>query len=612
MIFQAIETYGPRISLKPRIRKVAHDETDVGRVVDKHYKDLSMRLHEVLQIWGKKIAKKVKTEYAKFGKNAEEPSDDEIVQRIIDMLSLAGFSQDIIDEMMPDLVRVYKAAEGDALLNVGFSTDGMTDQMDEAAKAFAEEHAAELIKDFAGSNEDYIRALVANAIEDGSSPDELADQIMEAGAFGEARAEMIARTELANAHVQGNLQGWKDSGVVESKKWLTAPDCCDDCEELDGEVVGLDEDFPNDGGDGPPLHPRCLIGETVISASGVSAYSKRRFRGEIIRIGIAGEYLSVTPNHPILTSRGWIAAKDLSLTDYIFKATDPFVFIRGVNPDSYHVESRIDEIPDTFIMSGGMSSTTVPTSAEDFHGDGITDGEVNIVWPASLIMNGGDAKLLQDGENLALTIAHRAHTLLNTNGNHAFFFERNLSASNSGMGSTSEFFPVFFAGSGHSDGHTFTCISDGISVDDKSSPNSEAMTTDAFSNINTRLSSHISLVEISNFGVRKPSFNDTCLSGISDSNTSLNQNTPTSGISDFVFLTEAVDTFSRGISIHNVTDLTVEQFDGHVYNLETDIGWFLANGIITHNCRCTVIAVTEKQDTDEESDEQDTDTGDES
>jgi hypothetical protein len=26
---------------------------------------------------------------------------------------------------------------------------------------------------------------------------------------------------------------------------------------LDGEVVGLDEDFPEGGGDGPPLHPNC-------------------------------------------------------------------------------------------------------------------------------------------------------------------------------------------------------------------------------------------------------------------------------------------------------------------------------------------------------------------
>jgi hypothetical protein len=27
-------------------------------------------------------------------------------------------------------------------------------------------------------------------------------------------------------------------------------------------------------------------------------------------------------------------------------------------------------------------------------------------------------------------------------------------------------------------------------------------------------------------------------------------------------------------------------FVGHVYNLETDAGWYIADGVVTHNCRC--------------------------
>jgi hypothetical protein len=32
----------------------------------------------------------------------------------------------------------------------------------------------------------------------------------------------------------------------------------------------------------------------------------------------------------------------------------------------------------------------------------------------------------------------------------------------------------------------------------------------------------------------------------------------------------------------------IRAFCGHVYNLQTDTGWYLANTIIAHNCRCAV------------------------
>jgi hypothetical protein len=34
-----------------------------------------------------------------------------------------------------------------------------------------------------------------------------------------------------------------------------------------------------------------------------------------------------------------------------------------------------------------------------------------------------------------------------------------------------------------------------------------------------------------------------------------------------------------------------EPFVGHVFNLQTEGGWYLANSIITHNCRCDLLPV---------------------
>ena len=102
-----------------------------------------------------------------------------------------------------------------------------------------------------------VQELVSKALDEGWTNDELADEIMGADVFSEARAEMIARTETAFADIEGNIIGWKTSGVVEGKQWTigtTQTTVCDDCASLDGVVVGIDEEFPD--GD-PPLHPNC-------------------------------------------------------------------------------------------------------------------------------------------------------------------------------------------------------------------------------------------------------------------------------------------------------------------------------------------------------------------
>ena len=87
----------------------------------------------------------------------------------------------------------------------------------------------------------------------------------------EDRAELIALTESMAAANEGNREAW-DQAVEEGllpedakKVWIAAEDACDDCAELDGEEVGLDEDYPGDGGDGPPLHPRCRCSEGIAS-----------------------------------------------------------------------------------------------------------------------------------------------------------------------------------------------------------------------------------------------------------------------------------------------------------------------------------------------------------
>jgi len=71
------------------------------------------------------------------------------------------------------------------------------------------------------------------------------------------RAQMISRTETITASGQGSLEAYRQSGVVEKKEWLTAPDACDIClaNEADG-PIGLEEKFSS-GDSTPTAHPNC-------------------------------------------------------------------------------------------------------------------------------------------------------------------------------------------------------------------------------------------------------------------------------------------------------------------------------------------------------------------
>ena len=60
------------------------------------------------------------------------------------------------------------------------------------------------------------------------------------------------------AYSQGSLQVYRASGVTERKKWLDGQaKACPYCRALDGQIIGLEENFEG-GVDGPPRHPGCV------------------------------------------------------------------------------------------------------------------------------------------------------------------------------------------------------------------------------------------------------------------------------------------------------------------------------------------------------------------
>ena len=241
---------------KGRVKPVT---TNVSRYISRKAPSIARALRKVLAKHRKTTAAKVAKLYAET-LTKDAAGDQARIARILENLGSDDLGTDLEGELAPAMLAAFRRAAAIGATQVGFSIDDITDQVDEAAVAYADKRGGELIKDLAGTTDEAMRSLLARAVEEGLSADQLSDEIEKMGAFGDYRADVIARTELAFAHVQGNVEGWRAAGdMVVGKRWILGdlhdvPDICDDCAEMG--VVGIDDAF-SDGVEYPPAHPNC-------------------------------------------------------------------------------------------------------------------------------------------------------------------------------------------------------------------------------------------------------------------------------------------------------------------------------------------------------------------
>lgn len=481
----------------------------------------------------------ISTKYANAHVQKADGVDD-AADRILGDLTFSDF--DGLPKKIEGQLKTV-AAEGQTLAfnQIGVTAGIDLNLMNGLAQGYAATRSAELVSGIADATRNFLRSVVVDAIESGMSTTQLANAISENQAFSDARAERIARTEIAFAQVNGNMQAYRESGVVTKKKWATGAECCEICamNEDEGEIP-LDDPFQS-GDDAPPAHPNCFVAGTGVSALGVTKAYKRWFEGEVVTIGIAGgNKVTVTPNHPILTARGWIPAGDIQIADRLAQYVGKEKLSSFVDPKNNYVESRIEDVACSLGMACGVSSATVKISAKDFHGDGIADQKVDVVTVTGELAHKGETVFSQEIGHNSLSVGHGGRVLLATRGTLANFVNSDLSPPDSIMGGGD---PSGADIGGGSLGLSNQCVALASNLKAESLESvaeRAAMASDAFANIDAA--------------------------------------------------------FARQISFVQITDLGRGEFRGHVYNLETVDGWYLAESLIVSNCRCDVIPVVPTMD----------------
>jgi SPP1 gp7 family putative phage head morphogenesis protein len=367
-------------------------------------------------------------------------------------------------EAAPPLRHAAFAGIGKGVAELDLTDDDMISALNQGAQDWADERAAELVgmhklEDgtfvenadakwaISDTTRDDLRSIVTDAFGKETPMPDLIEQIREAGAFSDSRAEMIARTEVARAQCHANYDVWKDSGVVKKLQWQTSvePNTCDDCKDANGEVVSLGETFPGVDVEAPPAHPNAVFEGSVFAPygrlqqmlgapyhgpaialelelaenCGQSSPSYSSFTTDVPQrdvklkealderqllpgdhgwptrpIGSERIKLTIGPNHPMLTCRGFLFAHELK------KGDELLYDMRMESARMPAMEPNLEQVPliqDAFeSLRGRFGYSFVAAPRSYFHGDEtFVYGEVQAVRPARSLLSELDSSELE-------------------------------------------------------------------------------------------------------------------------------------------------------------------------------------------------------------------------
>jgi len=316
-------------------------------------------------------------------------------------------------------------------------------------------------------------------------------------------------------------------------------DTCPECGPLDGQVFP----YTRAGRRGlrrPPLHPNCLLPGTRVGAR-VAGGLKAWYDGPAIEIETTGGLrLSVTPNHPVATAQGFRPAGTICQGDDLIRDRGD---VWGSAAD-VEVEQTPPAIEDVFRALAVFGSTLGPASVDDLHGDGgAVDGDIQIVR--------ADVPLERDFLEAALAESVRQLSLV---------------------------------------------------VSDMELQSEEARSTSGLFGLASRPAAR-SLMrcrKLALHALRIASYlrplDALCVGLPANGRAELSEPSTNDASSDPALVGQILDRLAAFVSLTKVRNVRRFHYTGHVYDLQSETGWIVADGLVVSNCRCFMAPVVKSWD----------------
>jgi len=340
-------------------------------------------------------------------------------------------------------------------------------------------------------------------------------------------------------------------------------------------------------------HMHCVVGDTKVSAYDLLGAQRRYYQGPLVHIVTAsGNDLTITPNHPILTTNGWVAAGEVNDGDYLVCAGFGHGNV-GNAPDEHHVQPKVEDVFSSLCFLNPSGLLAMPTTAEDFHGDAAEGVEVNVVRADGLLEDVLNATIGEPTvhDSFETTVPHMPMKSIQLSGVSVsdLFHERDSSTTDgivSGLGLSGALGASHFGCPDSSSGTVAPTLNASLVKPSKQGSTGDSIT---LGKCVQTLASFVSGKEIIRHG-------DSPRVGFATSSDihadSLEMLAKDSGVTSEPAGNGCYG-FPIPIEISRVVHKSVSVSNCHVYNLTTSTSWYFANNIITHNCDCVTVCMGE-------------------
>ena len=339
------------------------------------------------------------------------------------------------------------------------------------------------------------------------------------------------------------------------------------------------------------FHANCVVGDTKVSGPDVKVGYRRYYEGEIVTLVTAGGHeLAITPNHPVLTDRGWVNAGDLQEGDNLVSGTFGNGYLT-LRPGKDDAPPSIEDVVSALGMVGATRVSGVPVSAKEFHGDG-SDSKVDIVARDNLLGNVGDTSVVEPSSKEDFKVGARALSSESLScsslGGMEALFRSSLNSSEPLSSLCATHFNLLFGDSLPAEVRGLLAPPDGEPGLSEPPIDDRAADSEHLGHLIDALPRLVNLLEVGRGGD----------SLRADAPHLGERFDPPSAKSEAERLGVFAEYGSRllerlgfMVETDRLINKSVRQYVGHVYNLQTSEGWYSANSIITSNCFCTVTPV---------------------
>lgn len=442
--------------------------------------------------------------------------------------------------------------------------------------------------------------MVMRAVREGRDLGYLSDMIEDRHDVTRRRAEFIAEDQTNKATEALSRVRLNEVGI-KKVEWIhvTRSNAARQSHiDMDGKIFNLNEglyDYSVGRKVFPGELPNCFPPSLKITATPFcEKLFRRRYKGKLTSlITDDGTILYATPNHPILTASGWKAAHLLQRGDYLIKTEHESLLRLGF--DKQDIVPTFGNLFEA-LQFDGVPSSVLDGAAGQFHNDGIENTEVDVIDIDGLLTDKGITETLQKLGELLLPRPIISATACLFSGACSFqeFLRRALSAANGSVGSLCNFLNLFFRGIGKADIIRLASVAGCNAVLQKDTAYNLPRNHIGFGNPFFAFSVCISGADV---------FIREVVSGLT-SHVTGNYNPSFPKVSAQAIganpklLLELPKTFTLGYSLCRLVDCASGDYDGHVYNLQTSLGWYITEKTVCSNCRCMCAPVLESVPTE--------------